>query len=145
MDETVENPIASTDLSGKGVSGLLLDPLAETKDISLLRRAIKERWRIPEDRKDGLVTRLFDIVEKTSVTVMTKDGPESIDDKADTNAIAAARVIVAMEGQNQIEQNPTTTPTVNVGVAVNGVTPAQVAAELILNGEWRKIEQERFG
>ncbi len=35
-----------------------------------------------------------------------------------------------------------TTPTVNVGVALNGVTAKDVAAELILSGDWRKVEYE---
>lgn len=141
MSDPTETPQDDAQASrGIGLSEpILLNPATVRSDSRIVARAIKERWKIPDDRRDGLVTRLFDIVEKTSVTVMTKDGPELIDDKADVNAIAAARVIVAMEGQNQEDEKPSAAPTVNVGVAVNGVTAAQVAAELVLSGDWAKI------
>lgn len=54
---------------------------------------------------------------------------------------AAVANLVKMEQQNQkddAEQAPTST----VGVIVNqsGVTPSQVAAELIMSGDWRKLD-----
>lgn len=139
--ELATYPAGPTDLPGRGVSGTLLtDPLATTKDTALVRRAIKERWNIPDEKRPVIVNRLLDIVETTSVTVMTKDGPQPVADKADANAIAAARVLVAMEGQNQADQQPIAGTQVAVGVSVTGGPSAQeIAIELLKTAEGRAL------
>lgn len=48
-----------------------------------------------------IVDRLFEIIEKKTVSVATKLGPVNLDGPADANAIAATRALIAMVGQNQ--------------------------------------------
>lgn len=127
MTQTETQPDTPPDIAtsrGIGLSEpILLNPATVRSDSRMVARAIKERWPVPEDRKAGLVDRLFGIVAKTFVTVMDKTGNTvELDDKADTNAIAAARVIVAMEGQNQEEERPEAkAPTINIGIGIRVV------------------------
>jgi hypothetical protein len=83
---------------------LLTAPTEIVKDCGLLNRAIREQWPIPAARRNVIIDRLMDIVEKTEVTVATKIGPMKLEGPADANAIAAARTLVAMVGQNQKEE-----------------------------------------
>ena len=106
MTETSANgPDGIQTPPGKGLSTpILLDPLAERKDIALAKRAVRERWNIPDSVRDQLTERLRKVVAKESVEVMTSKGPQSLEHPADVNSIAAARVLVAMEGQNQSDE-----------------------------------------
>ncbi len=106
MTETIPNaPDGIQSPPGTGLSTpILLDPLAERKDIGLARRAIRERWNIPGVARQQIADRLLKIVAKDSVAVMTSKGPQSLEYPADVNAIAASRVLVAMEGQNQSDE-----------------------------------------
>lgn len=83
----------------------MTDPHRTPSDINLVSRAVRERWSIPADRRGVVVARLLEIVEKRTVDVMTKEGPASMEGPADSNANAAARVLVAMEGQNQADDH----------------------------------------
>lgn len=69
----------------------------------MLARAIREGWEIPKAKRGEIVDRLLRVMEKEEVAVMTKEGIETLDGPADTNAIGAARVLVAMDGQNQTD------------------------------------------
>lgn len=75
-------------------------------DIRMVGRAIRERWDVPEEKRPQVVTRLLDIVATTEVTVMGADGVAvAVTDKADTNAIQAARVLIGMTAQNQADDH----------------------------------------
>lgn len=84
---------------------LLTDPHRLQSDIKLAHRAVKERWPIVDKHKATLIERLMTVVNKEQVAVMTKAGPFLSDGEADKNAVAAARVLAMMEGQNQKDQH----------------------------------------
>lgn len=132
-DVTTITPDITQESRGIGLSEpTLLNPATVRSDARLVARAIKERWNIPEEKRPAIVGRLLDIVGKTHVTVMTKTGPEELDDKADVNAIAAARVLVAMEGQNQAdEKSPLQT---NIQINVDPAEAAGIRVYLPDNG-----------
>ena len=91
-----------------------------SRDIALVANAVKKRWPIKAANARELVDRLLDITRKTEVTVATKDGVATVEAPADVNAIAAARVLVAMVGQNdKAAEGPKAGPTINVGVQVD--------------------------
>lgn len=77
-------------------------PREESRDVSLIRRALRDGWNIPADLRQEVVERLATIIRRESVTVLTASG-ESVDlhGPADCNAIAAAKVIVAMVAFDQ--------------------------------------------
>lgn len=89
---------------GKGAtSGLLLDDRHVRGDARMIRQSL--RWAVSDDVKADLLKRLHRILRKRTVDVMTKDGPVPMEGPADANAIAAARVLAAIEGQNQKDQH----------------------------------------
>ncbi len=105
---------------GRGLSEpLLLEDCRVRQDMRLAARAIKRRWDLPDDKKQCVTQRLFDILEKKTATVATKFRLESVDSIADANAIAAARILVDIEGQNQADELPASKNNVNVNVGVN--------------------------
>jgi hypothetical protein len=115
---------------GQGLSEpILLDPHRIQEDARLVARAVKHRWPLKRSKCRGLVERLFAITEKTAVTVLNKKGEtESVDGPADVNAVAAARVLVQMMGQNQEDENPKSRgTTVNVGVNIQQQYEERVA------------------
>lgn len=72
----------------------------------MVRRAIRERWPIDEAKRPVIAKRLVDIVETEETTFIGQDGkPVTVTDKADTNAIQAARVLVSMDGLNQGDEH----------------------------------------
>ena len=88
---------------GQGVGlAILTDSHRERADIRLAGRAVREKW--PVTNKAAVVERLMAIIEKREVTIMTKEGPAMVDAPADANAVAAARVLVAMEKQNRDDE-----------------------------------------
>lgn len=74
-------------------------------DMNTIRRALRERWPIPEETRSVLLERLKTIIEKPTVQAMSKDGPVSLDGPADANAVRAASVLVAMMAQNQADDH----------------------------------------
>ena len=109
-------PQEPDDSRGQGQSVTILSPEDEKRhqaDIRLAARAVKWRWPVPEDSKSVIIERLLTVVKKEAVAVMTKEGPAELDGPADSNAIAAARVLVAMEGQNQSDEQHDKGETVN--------------------------------
>lgn len=105
---------------GQGLSGdLLTEPHNLLRDIALTGSAIKQRWPIDEAKRGQLIERLMGVVLKETVTVPTKDGIFNLDGPADSNAVAASRVLVAAMAQNQADEHaaiPKEGTTVNVAV-----------------------------
>ena len=110
---------------GLGVSQLCRDPNKQREDIALIGRAIRNRWPMSAKTRRVLVNRLVAVTEKEAVLVPF--GPDNVlmpmDGPADDKAIAAARVLVAMMGQNQADRHhaddlakPDASVNVNVGV-----------------------------
>ena len=82
-DKTTQSP---TTILGSGAdSGILADPHHAGMDAKLLRRALRERWPIPEAKRPTIVERLVKIVD------------ESPDDG---DAIKAASVLRSMDADN---------------------------------------------
>lgn len=91
---------------GTGVGDLLSDSHHTRADCRLAARAIRERWPVPDSAKSVVVDRLLAIIEKKSVDIHCKNGETaSVAGPADVNAVAAARVLVAMAGQNQSDEH----------------------------------------
>lgn len=70
-------------------------------DVKLVSRAVREGWPIATKHKKTIVERLIEVVQKTEVSVPSKDGPQTCDGPSDRNAVAAAAVLKDMEKQNQ--------------------------------------------
>lgn len=85
--------------------GILTDPHHTRADIRLAMRAVRNRWPVPEGLRGEIVERLRAIVNKERAEVVTMRGVEAIDAPADSNAINAAKVLVAMEAQNQADEH----------------------------------------
>lgn len=92
-------PGGSKKRRGGDSGGLLTNPDEVVQDAKLIERAIRNRWGIK--RKRMIVRRLTEVVEKKEVGIPTKEGTFMSDAVADQNAIAAARVLVAMNAQDQ--------------------------------------------
>lgn len=105
---------------GQGLSGdLLTEPHNLLRDIALTGSAVKQRWPIDDAKRGQLIERLMGVVLKETVSVPTKDGIFNLDGPADSNAVAASRVLVAAMAQNQADEHaaiPKEGTTVNVAV-----------------------------
>lgn len=98
-----DNDAPTGDTSSWGKGGILTNlsnPAEVSKDLSLIERALKGRWGIPDSKKALIQERLLKVVNKEEVSVATKDGPVTVEEPADRNAVAAARVLVQMNGQD---------------------------------------------
>jgi hypothetical protein len=114
----------------KGKGGLLTNDKEVEKDVRLIERAIRERWDI---RKKGMIQRrLLDVMAKTSVQVLTKAGIFDSEADADTNAIAASRVLVQMNGQDQADDHKESDSGKPLGVQVNVVNNLEPGQSRIL-------------
>ena len=122
-----------------GDSGrLLTKPKEVVADARLIERAVRGRWGV---RRRGMIRRrLEEIVAKTEVEVHfgTKEGPVGVNspDSADKNAVAAARVLVAMDSMDQaddhFEVKNKTPATPGVGIYVNGGNNPQSGSSQIV-------------
>jgi len=74
-------------------------------DTALLRRAIREGWGVSRETKEAAKARMDAIVRKKVVLTLTQNGPVENEDVADSNAIAAARVLTSMTGQDQADDH----------------------------------------
>lgn len=138
---------------GGDTGGLLTsnNPKEVREDLKLVERAVRKGWNIK--RKNMVQRRLYEIMEKTHVSVPTKNGMVDCDGPADSNAIAAARVLVAMNGQDQADdhlvakQGQPEQPNTVVNIHNNNVTAIDArrielarlanklgARELLING-----------
>jgi hypothetical protein len=108
---------------------LCRDENKQREDIALIGRAIRNRWPMSAKTRRALVNRLVAVTEKEEVLV--EYGPDKtlipMDGPADDKAIAAARVLVSMMGQNQADEHhtddanrPNGGVNVNVGIASQG-------------------------
>lgn len=92
----------------------------------MVERAVRRGWNIPAATKDIIKERLVGIVTKESVTVLTAGGTATVEAQADTNSIAAARVLVKMDEIDQADDHlamkterlDTGQPTENVVIAI---------------------------
>ncbi len=73
-------------------------------DIALVGRAVRQRWGIPPEIRTELPAAMRQIVNKESVTILDSWGV-AIEVSNDRERIAAAKVLVAMEGQNQADDH----------------------------------------
>jgi hypothetical protein len=90
-------------VGGEGVlqTDIAQDDTYARADMNLIRRAISEGWEIPQAKKAQVVDRLLEIAQKKSCQVSTKTGIVQLDGPADSNAVKAASVLVAMTGERQ--------------------------------------------
>lgn len=100
-----------------------------------------QRWGT-EVSQDELEALRRPLTAKETALLSAIKGAKSSDPRVQQAAVAN---LVKMEAQNQRDDAEPASPagtTGNLGVVFNqsGVTPAQVAAELILSGEWRKLD-----
>lgn len=82
-------------------SPILLDPDTIRTDIRQTERAIRQRWPITPRKMKGIVERLYHIVRTRMAEVPTKEGSFSSALESDKVAVAAARVLGMLNGQNQ--------------------------------------------
>jgi hypothetical protein len=75
------------------------------RDIGLMRRAVRERWPVDDKMRAAIMERMGKIISKPAVQVMTASGKQILDGPADSNAVRAAGVIVAMVQQNQADDH----------------------------------------
>jgi hypothetical protein len=78
---------------------VLSDPHRIKSDCNMIRRAVKAGWLVPQEKRPEVVKRLLEIVDTREHVTADDTGA----DAADRNAIAAARVLVAMTGENQAD------------------------------------------
>lgn len=92
---------------GQGLhTNILSDPHHTLEDVRLVNRAIRNRWPVKAAEREEIVGRLLKVVRKESVVTMNKQGEAvELDGPADAAAVQAAKVIVAMEGQNQSDEH----------------------------------------
>lgn len=133
-----------------GQTTLLEETNLTKQDAKLIERAVRERWPIGRRIKQTVIHRLRDIVEKREVTVMGKEGPFEVEAPADSNSVAAARVLVAMVGQNQADEErvekrgqPKDQINVNVGVQTNINVAPLITRELLNDPDYLDYERQR--
>ncbi len=80
---------------------VLADPHHTRGDLKMIETAIRNGWAVPNDKRPKIVARMLEIVEKRKTQVMTREGPAEVDSTADVNSIAAAKVLVLMNAQDQ--------------------------------------------
>lgn len=157
------NPTPPSDKPrGRGDSGrMLTDPHHIRGDLQELDRAVRKGWNIR--RKTALRRRLEAIAAKTEGQVVTKLGLITSETKGDELAIAAIKVLAAMDAQDLAREkqfreaaNPSSTPTTAVQVNVTNVSSDPIdierrrvellglanklgAREVIINGETVKL------
>ena len=101
-DDANNQGVAKTTQGGQGgAPSVLTDDHHTRADCALVRRAVREGWNIGPDDKEILKARLRGIIQKTEVTVPSQAGPISVEAPADANAIAAVRVMLAMDQTDQ--------------------------------------------
>ncbi|WP_397570644.1 hypothetical protein [Schlesneria sp. T3-172] len=86
-------------------SDFLQDPKTLSADLELAERMVKGRWRQSDYKRRQILNRLHKILEREKVDVITPDGYKSDRVKADTLAIQAARVLLAIERQDQVDEH----------------------------------------
>jgi hypothetical protein len=110
---TVANESPKNDLGQRGEGELCSDLLTPPtglrdvtgRDIGLMARAVRERWPVDAKMRAVIMARMGKILEKPAVQVMTASGKQILDGPADSNAVRAAAVIVAMTQQNQADDH----------------------------------------
>lgn len=78
--------------AGNGEGALLvaeLLPKEQRRDLALIRRAVRERWPVTQERMNKVAARVFKIVEEC---------------EDDDTVLEASRVVLVMAAQNQKEE-----------------------------------------
>jgi len=105
---TTETSPGDDTQKGQGLAAptVLADPHRTRSDCRMIARAIKNRWIVADEVKELVVDRLTEIVDKRSVSVTDREGDvNECEDTADSHAIAASRVLVAIVGQVQADDH----------------------------------------
>lgn len=84
---------------------VLNEPHRTKSDCKLTTRAVLGRWPIDPDKRRAIVDRLTEIVERKEVTVATQTGTATVQAPADSNSIAASRVLASMDALNQSDEH----------------------------------------
>jgi hypothetical protein len=84
---------------------MLDDPRHIRADIALVGRAVRQRWKVPDEVRSEVPEIMRGIVNKPHATVISHDTGEPIQIDHDRERIAAAKVLVAMEQQNQVDDH----------------------------------------
>lgn len=125
-----EHDVPIGDVSSWGKGGVLTNlqnPAEVSKDIALIQRAITQRWGV--QKKELIQNRLLKVLQKEEVTIASKEGPLTVEEPADRNAVAAARVLVQMNGQDieceqfDVKQGKPPVPGTQVNVFANSSQP----------------------
>lgn len=136
MSEGEVRATLGTGGQGDAAPALLADPHHTRADIRLVGRAVRKRWGVPDEARETLPRVMLDIVKRDSVTVLTKDG-QPVEVSNDRERIAAAKVLVQMEQQNQADDHVAAKnerldegkPTENVQSTVYVCEPPRVIGE----------------
>lgn len=73
------------------------------EDLKMTARAVRNKWPVSVATQRTTVARVVGIIRKTECTIMTKDGPVTVDGPADANALRAAGIIQGMTAENQTD------------------------------------------
>jgi len=110
------------------VTDVLVDPHRTRSDCRMLARAVKNRWHVADEVKELVVDRLTEIVDKRSISVTNREGDvNECEDTADSHAIAASRVLVAIVGQVQADDH--------MQIKADVATNAKPAGDTIIIGQ----------
>jgi hypothetical protein len=90
-----------------GVGGLLKNPDVAVMDMNTIRRAFKERWPIPPERRQRILTVLQQIVETDTFDVQNSKGDEVhvATMPNHRNQVAAAKAILAAAALDQADMH----------------------------------------
>ena len=104
----------NTENQGGQGGGLLAGIGHNRADARMLERAIKERWPIPEKARQALMSRMLQIGLSP--------------DSSNREAVAAARVVLTADGQNQADEHKQQPDELVVSAGERMTTEAQLAA-----------------
>lgn len=115
-----------------GIGGLLIaDGVAAEKrnqeDIGMISRGVRLGWGVPAEKRPTIIKRLVGLVERTSVVIATTTGPVEDEHRADSNAIRAAGVLLAMDQVDQTDHwNADKNARLDAGLATERIGAEQV-------------------
>lgn len=131
---------------GDGLStDFLRDPKTLKADLRIATRIARagDRWPMSEHKRRNIINRLEAVLNKKSVSAMSKFGPYDDEATADSNAISAARVLAMLEAQNQKdEQHIDTVAKPSAGTTVNIDNRKLTILRVPDNGRGPAIEQQ---
>ncbi len=100
---------------------------------AMAKRAIRERWPVDPEIMKRVIARADALVQKTTKTVATQMGPVEVD--ADDGALAAMKVILAANAQNQADDHlADKNARLDAGKATENVTERVIRVEFDKRG-----------